>query len=160
MATNLEGREGMMKIIHPTDFSECAEEARGLAVQLARALGAELILLHVAVEAPLFREGVTSERELQRFFEDQREWAKKELEERAAESRGRGVPTLAVVLTGAPHREIVATAEREDALLIVMGTHGRGAMGRFFLGSVTDRVIRTAPCAVVTQRTTSDGGAP
>ena len=39
-----------MKILHPTDFSTCAENARGLAVQLARALGAELILLHVAVE--------------------------------------------------------------------------------------------------------------
>jgi nucleotide-binding universal stress UspA family protein len=149
----------MTKIIHPTDFSDCAEQARSLAVQLGRALGAELILLHVAVEAPLFREGLTSGRDLQRFFEEQREWARTALEERAAESRGQGVPTLARVVTGAPHREIVATAEREGAMLIVMGTHGRGGFERFFLGSVADRVIRTAPCAVVTQRTASEGGA-
>jgi nucleotide-binding universal stress UspA family protein len=141
-----------MKIVHPTDFSECAEQARALAVELARALGAELILLHVAVEAAPFREGFMSTRELERFFEDQREWAEQALEERAAEARGHGVPTLARVVTGAPVKEIVETARREGATLIVMGTHGRSALERFFLGGVADKVIRTATCAVVTQR--------
>jgi nucleotide-binding universal stress UspA family protein len=149
-----------MKIIHPTDFTECAEQARALAVQLARALGAELILLHVAVEAPLFREGLTRPGELERFFDEQRAWARRALEERAGEARGQGVPTLARVVTGAPHHEIVETAKREGAALIVMGTHGRGALERFFLGSVADRVIRAAPCPVVTRRETNQGGAP
>jgi nucleotide-binding universal stress UspA family protein len=147
-----------MKIIHPTDFSDCAEQARGLAVQLARALGAELILLHVAVEAPLFREGPANRREVERVFDEQRDWAMKALEERAAETRGQGVPTLARVVTGAPHREIVETARREGAAFIVMGTHGRGAVERFFLGSVADRVIRAAPCAVVMRRVNNEGG--
>jgi nucleotide-binding universal stress UspA family protein len=148
-----------MKIIHPTDFSDCAEQARDLAVQLARALGAELILLHVAVEAPPFREGPTNTRELERLFEEQREWARKALEERATETRRQGVPTLARVVTGAPHQEIVETAKREDAAFIVMGTHGRAALERFFVGSVADRVIRAAPCAVVTRRETNEGEA-
>ena len=100
-----------MKIVHPTDFSDCAEQARALAVQLARALGAELILLHVAVETPLFREGLTRARELEHFFDEQRERARRTLEERAAETRGQGVPTLTRVVTGAPHQEIVETAE-------------------------------------------------
>jgi nucleotide-binding universal stress UspA family protein len=143
-----------MKIIHPTDFSECAEQARALAVQLARALGAELILLYVAVEAPLFREGLTRPGALERFFDEQREWARRALEERAAEARGQGVPTLARLVTGAPHQAIVETAKGEGAALIVMGTHGRGALERFFLGSVADRVIRAAPCPVVTRRET------
>ena len=141
-----------MKIVHPTDFSECAEQARDLAVELAQALGAELILLHVAVEAPLFGEGLMGTHALERIFEEQREWAKKALEERAADCRGKGVPTLARVVTGAPHREIVETAKREGAAFIVMGTYGRGALERFFLGSVADRIIRAAPCAVVTRR--------
>jgi nucleotide-binding universal stress UspA family protein len=149
-----------VKIIHPTDFSECAEQARALAVQLARTLGAELILLHIAVEAPLFREGLTRASELERFFAEQREWARRALEERAAEARGQGVPTLARVVTGAPHQEIVETAKQEGAAFIVMGTHGRGALERFFLGSVADRVIRDAPCAVVTRRETHEGGPP
>jgi nucleotide-binding universal stress UspA family protein len=141
-----------MKIVHPTDFSECAEQARGLAIELAQALSAELILLHVAVEAPLFREGLIRARELERVFEEQREWAKKALEERAAECRGKGVPTVARIVTGVPHQEIVATAQREGAAFIVMGTQGRGGLERVFLGSVADRIIRAAPCAVVTRR--------
>lgn len=51
-----------------------------------------------------------------------------------------------------PHEEIVKTAAGERADLIVLGTHGRGGVERFFLGSVADRVIRTAPCPVVTVR--------
>ena len=141
-----------MKIVHPTDFSECAEQARGLAIELAQALSAELILLHVAVEAPLFREGLIRAGELERVFEEQREWAKTALEERAAECRGKGVPTVARIVTGVPHQEIVATAQREGAAFIVMGTQGRGGLERVFLGSVADRIIRAAPCAVVTRR--------
>ena len=144
----------MMKIVHPTDFSACAEQARTLAVQLARALGAELVLIHVAVETPPFREGFMRARELERLFEEQRAWARQALEQRAANCRGQGVPTLARVVTGAPHQGIVETAKQEGAAFIVMGTHGRGALERFFLGSVADRVIRAAPCAVVTKRET------
>jgi nucleotide-binding universal stress UspA family protein len=47
---------------------------------------------------------------------------------------------------------IVDTAKQENAAFIVMGTQGRGALERFFIGSVADRVIRAAPCAVVTRR--------
>ena len=43
-------------------------------------------------------------------------------------------------------------AQQEGAAFIVMGTHGRGGLARFLLGSVADRVVRTAPCAVVTTR--------
>jgi nucleotide-binding universal stress UspA family protein len=142
----------MMRIVHPTDFSVSAEQAQAVAVQLARALDAELILLHVAVEAPPFREGLMRTRELERLFEEQRAWAKRALEERAAQAREQGVPTRGQVVTGAPAEEIVKTARRADAAFIVMGTHGRGVVERFFLGSVADRVVRTAPCAVVTIR--------
>ena len=145
-----------MKIIHPTDFSLCAEQAQALAVELARALGGELILLHVATETPPFREGFMRVRELEQLFEEQRTWAKQALEERAAEARGQGVPTLGRVVTGAPAHEIVETARREGAAFIVMGTHGRSVVERFLLGSVADRVIRAAPCAVVTRRETKD----
>jgi nucleotide-binding universal stress UspA family protein len=146
-----------MKIIHPTDFSECAEQARVLAVDLARALGAELIFLHVAVDAAPYREGFMSVPEMERFFANQREWARQALEERATEARGRGVAALAHLVTGAPAKEIVEAARREGADLIVIGTHGRNALERFFLGSVADKVVRTAHCAVVTRRDVGEG---
>jgi universal stress protein A len=148
-----------MKILHPTDFSECAEEAREVALKLAGALGAELILLHVSVETPLYREGLMSARQLTTFFEEVREWAKKTLEERAAHARGMGIPTLAKVVTGTAHQEIVETARQEGVTLIVMGTHGRGGLERILLGSVADRVIRTAPCGVLTLRERTNGAA-
>ena len=53
-----------------------------------------------------------------------------------------------------PHEEIVSAAGRERADLIVIGTHGRGGLDRALLGSVADRVIRLAPCPVVTVRDT------
>jgi nucleotide-binding universal stress UspA family protein len=143
-------------IIHPTDFSPPAEAARGLALQLARALSGELLLLHVAVEAPLFREGPTTGPEVARLYEDQRRWAQQTLEGYAAAAREQGVPATVRVVTGAPHQEIVAAARREGAAFIVMGTHGRGGVERFLLGSVADRVIRTAPCPVVTRRDFGD----
>ncbi len=118
----------MRKVVHPTDFSSCAEEAQALAVRLARALGAELILLHVAVETPPFREGLMRARELERLFEEQRAWIRQALEERAADCRGQGVPTRARVVGGAPHQGIVDTAKQEGTGFIVMGTHGRGAL--------------------------------
>jgi nucleotide-binding universal stress UspA family protein len=145
-------------ILHPTDFSECAEQARAQAIRLARALGAEVVLLHVSVEAPLYGEGFLPLSEVRKVFDAQREWATQALEERAAESRGAGIPTLARVLGGTPHEAIVATAKQLGADLIVMGTHGRGALERFFLGSVADRVIRSAPCPVLTVRETTGKG--
>jgi nucleotide-binding universal stress UspA family protein len=59
-----------------------------------------------------------------------------------------------VLRTGVPYKEIVGAATRERADLLVMGTHGRGGLDRALLGSVADRVIRLAPCPVVTVRAT------
>ena len=84
-----------MKIVHPTDFSECAEQARDLAVELAQALGAELILLHVAVEAPLFGEGLMGTRELERIFE-----ARVRLDPERAEGYGLGLALSRAIAEG------------------------------------------------------------
>lgn len=142
----------MPKILHPTDFSAGAEAARAEALRLARALGAELVLLHVAVDAPLYREGFADMSEVRRVFEAQREWARQALEERAAECRGAGIPTAVQLVVGVPHVEILAAAARDGVDLVVMGTEGRGGVERFFLGSVADRVVRNARCPVLTVR--------
>jgi nucleotide-binding universal stress UspA family protein len=140
------------KILCATDFSSCAEHAVDHAVRLARALGAELVLLHVAVEAPLFREGLAGSDEVRRVFAAQREWARATLEQRAAACRSAGVPTLALVVSGVPAQAILAAADTEAADLIVLGTHGRGGFARWLLGSVADRVVRSARCPVLTVR--------
>ena len=141
-----------MKILHPTDFSGAADRAQQQALRLAHGLGGEVILLHVAVEAPLYGEGLMSRKEVRDVFAAARKWATTTLEERAAALREHGLATRVLLKTGVPHEEIVKTAAQEGVDLIVMGTHGRGAVERFFLGSVADRVVRSAPCPVVTVR--------
>jgi nucleotide-binding universal stress UspA family protein len=141
-----------MKILHPTDFSEAADQAQEQALRLAHALGGEVILLHVAVETPLYGEGLMSRKEVREVFAAARKWATTTLEERTAALREHGLTARFILKTGVPHEEIVKTAAEEHADLVVMGTHGRGAVERFFLGSVADRVVRSAPCPVLTVR--------
>jgi universal stress protein A len=141
-----------MTILHPTDFSEAAEQAQREALRLAHALDGELILLHVAVETPLYGEGLLNTDGVREVFAAARKWATATLEERTATIRDHGLAVRWLLRTGVAHEEIVKTAAEEGADYIVMGTHGRGALDRLLLGSVADRVVRTAPCPVVTVR--------
>jgi nucleotide-binding universal stress UspA family protein len=140
------------RIIVPTDFSTCAEEAWSLARRLARAFGSELVLVHVAVEAPLYNEGPFGMERVKRVHEAARKWATEAIEGWAGKARAEGCQARGVVRTGAPYQEIVALATDERADLIVIGTHGRGGVNRMLLGSVADRVVRLAPCPVLTVR--------
>ncbi len=60
--------------------------------------------------------------------------------------------TVLKTQVGSPHREIVRYATEHQVDLIVLGTHGRGPLGHMLLGSVAERVVRTAPCPVLTVR--------
>ena len=65
------------------------------------------------------------------------------------------VPATIEVAVGRPARVIIETATNRGTDLIVMGTHGRSGVAHLVLGSVAERVVRTAPCAVLTVRDTS-----
>jgi len=121
------------RIVVPTDFSTCAEEAWALAQRVAQTCGSELVLVHVLEAPPDTEIGKT-------------------LEQWAAKARQRGLKARTVVRTGTPHQEIVALATDERADLVVIGTHGRSGLNRALLGSVADRVVRLAPCPVLTVR--------
>jgi nucleotide-binding universal stress UspA family protein len=146
----------MKRIICPTDFSEPAAAAERQAGRLAVALGAEIVLLHVATEAPLWRETVFSAN-LLGVFEAQRKWAQDALAQRGVALAAEGVTARSVVKVGAAWREIVRLATEEHADMIVMGTQGRTGLDRLLLGSVAERVVRHAPCPVLTVRSNPDG---
>jgi nucleotide-binding universal stress UspA family protein len=145
MATNV-----LRRIVAPTDFSECAEEAWALTQRLAEALGSEVVLVHVFVEPPIYGDPpiVTS----WTVVADTQKWVSDELERWAERARTKGIEVRTVVVTGSSAQEIVRLAGEEHADAIVMGTHGRAGLNRALLGSVADRVIRTAPCPVLTVR--------
>ena len=140
------------RIVVPTDFSSCSEEAWRLAQRLAGMSGAELVLTHVLTEAPLFREGPFIMPKVREVFEAARSFADAALEEWAAKARAEGLAARAALRSGVAYQEIVALAVDERADLIVIGTHGRGGVDRALLGSVADRVIRLAPCPVLAVR--------
>lgn len=140
----------MKRILCPTDFSETAAAAERHAVALARALGAELVLLHVASEA-LSRETLGTP-EVRRVFESQRAWVTETLAAKVRELTTGGVSARSVVKTGVPWREVVGAVEEEHADMIVMGTQGRTGLERLLIGSVAERVVRHAPCPVLTVR--------
>jgi len=140
------------RIVVATDFSTCSEEAWSLARRVAASSGGELILTHVLTETPLYREGPFSMASVREVYRQAREWAASTLEEWVSKARSEGLTARTALCTGVPYEEIVALARDERAELIVIGTHGRGGLDRALLGSVADRVVRLAPCPVLTVR--------
>jgi nucleotide-binding universal stress UspA family protein len=147
------------RIVCPIDFSAASTAAERHAVTLAKMFGAELVLLHVATEAPLYREALGTP-EVRKVFESQRAWVTDTFTERAVALAAEGVSARGLVKTGVPWREIVQAAADEHADMIVMGTQGRTGLDRLLLGSVAERVVRGAPCPVLTVRPDhrSEGG--
>jgi nucleotide-binding universal stress UspA family protein len=124
-------------ILHPTDFSEPAMYAFGLARALARDSDAELVVVHVAPVQPLRRRRQRRER-----YEALRRLT-------TADPSVRMHPLL---LEGFVASRIVGAAVDLDCDLIVMGTNGRTGLSRLLLGSVAGAVRKEAPCPVVTVR--------
>jgi nucleotide-binding universal stress UspA family protein len=140
------------RILVPTDFSSTSEQAWRAAMELARTTGAELVLLHVLVEAPLYSETPFSGARLHEVYESAREWATKKLEQWAAQADAAGLVVRVEARAGVPYQEILTTARSAGIDLIVLGTRGRAGVERALLGSVADRVIRLAPCPVMSVR--------
>ncbi len=118
--------EARPKILHPTDFSRCAERAQGAAIGLARVLGAEMILLHVLVETVLYGERLMRMDEAQRIYEAQRRWVTETLEARVADTRTAGVPASLRLRVGSPYEEIVRTKEVAGRVAVGPRTPERG----------------------------------
>src|SRR6266545_4424769 len=91
------------RIAVPTDFSDCAEEAWALAQRLAAAFDAELVLVHVLVETPLYGEGPFSMDRSRKVYEDARKWVEENLQAWAARAKGKGLDARVVLRTGAPY---------------------------------------------------------
>jgi nucleotide-binding universal stress UspA family protein len=143
----------LTKVLVPTDFSEPSAKALVYGQALARRFGASLHVLH-AIEAPLAQgwdaygfADVLPQRRAQVLAEAQRR-----LEEAVPQAERDRVPTELVTRLGDPRGEIARFAQERGIDLIVMGTHGRGGMTHLLMGSVAERVVRTAPCPVLTVR--------
>src|SRR5205814_9324491 len=104
------------RILCATDFSDTAEAAWAAARELARTQRAELILVHVFTELPIYPDVAVLE--VQRVWEDQRAWVERELAERVTAATARGLTARWVFKTGVAPESIVETAAEEHADLI------------------------------------------
>jgi nucleotide-binding universal stress UspA family protein len=140
------------RILVPTDFSETSDAALRYARMLAETFGASLHLVH-AFEDPYAAGALTPEvygTIPQELRDSALRLATTNLEQRLpATDRSRG--TTAVVM-GAPAAAIVKYATENGIDLIVMDTHGRGGVAHLLLGSVAEKVVRTAACPVLSVR--------
>jgi nucleotide-binding universal stress UspA family protein len=139
-------------ILVPTDFSESSARTLDDAVGLAQAFGAKLTLLHV-VELPSYvTDGHTPVHVSVALRDDLQGHAQRELAKLPPEGSGAPVEIARQVVVGVPHRQILETAVAERVDWIVMATHGRTGLSHLVMGSVAERVVRTAPCPVLTIR--------
>jgi len=129
-----------------TDFSANSEVAVKPAIEIARKFGARIVLVHALEGAGADPQAVAVD--LAALAAMTRE----QLQEFGAREIGDAVPWTAEVVFGPPYMAITDAAERDHADLIVLATHGRTGLLHLLLGSVAERVARTAACPVLTVR--------
>ena len=142
-------------ILCPIDFSKCSERALDYAARMASLLNAELHLVHAYIDPltsiPFGRANTSgppaADPELISAAKQERS---KEVERLQAVCDKHGVRTTVKEVEGEPRNVICKVAKDDGADLIIMGTHGRTGAARALIGSVAERVVRTAPCPVLT----------
>jgi len=143
----------LKRILVATDFSEAADAALAYGRALARTSGATLHVLHVTDDVYVRLGGDVYAAMLPELQKDVENQAKERLARLVVDNDPNPLPTVPVVIAAdAIAHAIVDYAGRSDIDLIVVGTHGRGAVAHFIVGSVAERVVRTAPCPVLTVR--------
>lgn len=141
------------RVLVPTDFSEASEHALPHAVELARLYDAEIVVLHVRT---LWEDDPN--REEYQFFDNGRysAFVEEQLEKTGAKVKHHRVQT-AVRRNVAPAAGILDYVEDEPVDVVVMGTHGRSGIKRFFLGSVAERILRHSSVPVLTVAPAGEG---
>jgi len=142
------------RILAPIDFSPDSLRALAYARDLAKRFGAELLLLHVVDQsylggAPALTMANPGFAEV---LNEQWHRASEEIERLGARLKQQWPRSRILLQRGAPSQSIVDTARRRGVDLIVMATHGRTGLAHVLIGSVAERVVRHAHCAVLTVR--------
>lgn len=138
-------------VLCPVDFSRNSEHALRYALAFASSYDAELLLLHV-VEIPVHAfPGVPGIPEVPPHVTvNIEERAAAELAALEERIRAEHANTRSELVTGTPFLEIITVAREANVDLIVMGTHGRSGLAHMLIGSVAEKVVRKAPCPVLT----------
>lgn len=144
----------MQTMLVATDFSDASAPATTYAFSLARALKARLYVVHIVPEDDVrvikaIRAYLQSEMTPETLVDALYKEATKRLATLVEEAHATELVHERLIVTGEPAAEIMHCAVAKQVQLIIIGTHGRRGVTRFLLGSVAERVLREAPCAVL-----------
>lgn len=138
------------KVLVPIDFSDYSKSALKYAVNFAKLFNAEIILIYVVepvIYPPDFSMGQIAMPSLNTEWDER---AKDELDKLAKSEISTSVKTI--LKTGKPFVEIIETAKEENIDLIIIATHGHTGVEHILFGSTAEKVVRKAPCPVLTLR--------
>jgi len=143
----------LQRILLPTDFSEHSSLPLRYACAFAEQFGAELHLLHVLQDlVAMVPEPGLAFLPPGDFMREMQESAQQALAKLPDPGWAKGKTIVRATRQGPPFLEIVRYAKENEIDLIVLGTHGRGGLAHVLLGSVAEKVVRKAPCPVLTIR--------
>ena len=142
-------QKGFRNILVPLDFSEGSERIFDAALSVLASDGT-LSILHVVEYLPAVTEGTFGIYPHRKDIESLKDLSRRKLEGLA--KKHPGVDIRVVVKEGKPAGTILGVVAETKADLVVMGTHGRSRLDHLLIGSVAERVVRKAPCAVLTVR--------
>jgi universal stress protein A len=131
----------LKKLLAPTDFSDLSSRGVRYACQLAKDVGAELIIFNVVL---LDEANIIDKQEMERH----RERLDKFIADKIADVSG-SLKIRKIVDAGDAYGTILDCADNEHVDLIVMSSHGRSGLSRMLIGSVTDKILRGASCPVL-----------
>jgi nucleotide-binding universal stress UspA family protein len=140
------------KVLVPIDFSDYSKNALKYAVNFAMSFGADMILIYVVepiIYPPDFSMGQIAIPTISTEWDDR---AREELDKLAKTEIPAEVKVKTLIKTGKPFVEIIETATEEDIDIIIIATHGHSAVEKILFGSTADKVVRKAPCPVLTLR--------
>ena len=138
------------KILFPTDFSEYSNHALKYAGALAERFQAQLVVIHVC-EHPIAGSGIEAYHfAVPEYVVDLEQRERKALNALTAELRERRVNVEPVFIIGKAYQEIVKAAKQHNVDVITMATHGSRGLSHLVFGSTAEKVVRLAPCPVLT----------
>ena len=156
-----EGEHVFERLLVPLDTGEVAEQVLPYVRLLAKGLGQPVTLVSVVADAGELNPVASAhDAAIAALIDKRREYAQRYLDAIRARLEAEGVAVSTEVRVGSVADSIVAAASALHAGLVVMATHGRVGPERWFLGSVADRVVRTAASPVLLVRPRADGVAP
>lgn len=140
------------KVLVPIDFSDYSKSALKYAVNFAKSFNAEIILVYVVepvIYPPDFSMGQIAMPSITTEWDDR---AKDELQKLAKSEIKEIANVKTIIKTGKPFVEIIETAKEENIDLIIIATHGHSGVEHILFGSTAEKVVRKAPCPVLTLR--------